>query len=60
MPVTRDELPVSECLGVLFGVLGIDWLANGKAHILLAIGLALGFGAVVMLVRYWKTHRKHP
>jgi len=52
------DLPVSETLGVLFGILGVDWLANGQADVAMAAMLSVGVGAIITLSRYWR--HKHP
>ena len=52
------DLPISETLGVLFGVLGVDWLADGQANIPVAAAISLGTGIVIMITRYWR-HRNN-
>jgi len=51
MPCVREEWPISECLGVLFGVLGIDWLMDGKASIWIALASALIAGITISVWR---------
>jgi hypothetical protein len=55
----RPSLPVAECIGVLFGALAWDWLADGRASILRALCFSLSSGAALYLIRYVR-HRRHP
>jgi len=58
MPCSRENWPISECLGVLFGVLGVDWLIDGKARFLTAIIPALAVGALIMIWRRWRRKKR--
>lgn len=44
-------LPLSESLGVFLGVLGLQWLIDGQADILLALGLALATAVLILILR---------
>lgn len=54
------ELPISETIGIFLGVTGVDWLADGYAEPLKAVGFALAAGAAIFVAREWmkKRHRK--
>ena len=41
------KLPVKESLGVLLGILGLEWLFFGRADIFPALALAFGAGFVI-------------
>jgi hypothetical protein len=45
------SLPIRESIGVLLGVLGVEWLFTGHAHFLPALALALATGASIMILR---------
>lgn len=51
------QLPINETIGVFLGVTGVDWLADGYAEPLKAIGLALVAGTAIFIARGWM--RKH-
>jgi hypothetical protein len=51
------ELPISETIGIFLGVTGVDWLADGYAEPLKAVGLALVAGTAIFFAREWM--RKH-
>lgn len=53
------ELPISETIGVFVGVAGIDWLADGHAEPLKALGLAIAAGTAIYIMREWKRRRRH-
>lgn len=53
-----DNLPISECLGVFVGVSGFDWLTDGRAEPLKAVVIALSAGALLMIIRLWRRHRR--
>lgn len=59
MPLAREDWPTSECLGVLLGVLGIDWLIDGKTSFLPAVAIALGAGIVILVWRLWQRKREN-
>lgn len=48
------ELPVKESVGILFGLLGLEWLLFGHANFLVALGLAFGFS---LLIFYWRRRK---
>jgi hypothetical protein len=58
MPLSREDWPISEGLGVLFGVLGVDWLIDGKTSFLPALAITLGVCAMILIWRVWQ--RKKP
>lgn len=45
------DLPISESIGVFVGVAGFDWLADGRAEPLKALGFALAAGAILFVAR---------
>lgn len=51
-------LPISESIGVFVGVAGFDWLADGHAEPLKALGLALAAGTVIFVTRGWMKRRR--
>lgn len=53
-----DNLPVSESFGVFVGVAGLDWLTDGQAEPLMAIGAAVATGVVIMAARHWRRSRR--
>jgi len=58
MPLPREHWPISECLGVLFGVLGVDWLLDGRFNPLMALAAAGATGAAILFWRYWQHKKK--
>ncbi len=47
-----------ESVGVLLGVLGVEWLLTGQADIVLALALAAVAGALIMVLRRRTAGRK--
>ena len=53
-----DNLPISESLGVVVGVAGMDWLADGQAEPLKALLAAVAVGATIIAARRWMRSRR--
>lgn len=52
------DLPISESIGVFVGVAGFDWLADGHAEPLKALGFALAAGTIIFVTREWMKRRR--
>lgn len=53
-----QHLPVSETLGVFVGVAGFDWLTEGQAEPLKALGAAFAAGLLLAAARLLLGNRR--
>lgn len=54
MSAFSEHFPLSESIGIFFGISGVDWLANGYAEPLKAAAIALCCGVVMFAWRYYR------
>lgn len=60
MSAFSENFPLSESIGIFVGVSGVDWLAEGYAEPLKALGIALLAGVVISAYRLRRSRRSAP